>query len=274
MHFAFALFSFFASVMILGSDLEQQPVFETNDTVCIVEEPRAAPYCYFHLPKGWGIAEARTSGSQVKMAFVKKTKNEGFCPSLNLAVEEVEGTLNEYLNDVKAIHEQDRKNHWRKLGKVHTLAGDAQLTEIDTFSQLGSVRMLQLILLKEGRAYIVTAAALKKDMSNYYRDFQDAFHSLTITDDLFEAIPQLECREAMKGALDKIIQTRVKNTTSETTGGQPISEEEFHKNHWIPFHDKIQEECEDMGLFWQTLVLEHASETIKNAFRNFSTDNN
>jgi hypothetical protein len=181
------------------------------------------------------VEKAKTGG-QVKMAFVDKAKKEGFCPSLNLAIENVEGTLNEYLSDVKAIHEQDRNNRWRKLGKVRTLAGDAQLTEIDTLSNLGPVRMLQLILIKEGSAYIMTAAALKKDFCSYYRDFQEAFHSLNVTHDLLDAIPQLERKTAIKHEREKLIS----------------SPQEFSS-----FQKMVLEDFKDMGLFWQTLTIEN-----------------
>jgi len=215
-----------------------QPL-QTDSTSDIPSPP--ARYCYFHPPKGWDIVDRRHAGPQIQMAFIKKAKKEGFCPSLNLAIENVEGTLNEYLNDVKAIYEQDRKNHWRKLGKVRTHAGEAQLTEIDTLSALGSVRMLQLIFLKEGQAYIITAAALKNDFCRYYRDFQDAFHSLTVTADLFEAIPQLERRTALKQEIDKLLLAR--------------TEEEFEKKHLPAFQKKLEDEFDDMGSFWQALVL-------------------
>ncbi len=241
-------------------------IIALSSLYCLEDEDsdRASPvpFCYFHPPTGWEIAETRKGVSQVKMAFVKKAKKEGFCPSLNLAVENVEGTLNEYLNDVKAIHEQDRKNHWRKLGKVHTPAGDAQLTEIDTFSHLGSVRMLQLILLKEGRAYILTAAALKKDFCSYYRDFQEAFHSLTITQDLFEAIPQLERRMAIKREQEKLIQASVEMQACPDEKEAPISHDEFQTNYWLPFQKMVLVDFEDMGSFWQSLALNYVYGTL------------
>ena len=250
------------------------------------------------------MVETHAGSSQVKMAFVKKEKKEGFCPSLNLAVENVEGTLNEYLNDVRAIYEQDRKNHWRKLGKVRTAAGEAQLTEIDTMSTLGSVRMLQLILLKEGRAYILTAAAQKNEFSTYYRDFQEAFHSLTLTQDLLEAIPQFERRTALKQEIDELILHRnnlypkdlknqefgkeasqnscleqatvvlhksasedknfeIESAESKTDSSSCLdiaqSEENFEKNQWPAFQKKILSDFEDMGSFWQVLLLNELS---------------
>lgn len=223
-----------------------------------IQSDPAAPFCFFHPPKDWEIIESRTMNSQVKIAFVHKTKKEGFCPSINLAIEEVEGTLTEYLNDVKAIYEQDRKNHWRKLGKVRTASGDAQLTEIDTTSNLGSVRMLQLILLKDNRAYIVTAAALKRDFCSYYRDFQEVFHSLTITQDLFEAIPQLERRSSIRHIYEKLVQAQREMQSSPESS---MTQEEFEDQFAIPFQKKVLQDFDDMGIFWQKLVC-YSSKTI------------
>lgn len=217
---------------------------EEADPPQLLEESKES-FCYFHPPKGWEIAQS--TSPHVKMAFVKKDKKEGFCPSINLAIEEVgTGSLSDYLNAVKAIYEQNRNNRWRKLGKVHTGAGDAQLTEIDTISQLGSVRMLQLIFLKDGRAHILTAAALKNDFCAYYRDFQEAFRSFTITQDLLEPIPQLQRKVDLKNSQESLLQAS--------------AEEEFEKKHWAAFESKIREEYEDMGLFWQALVLKHYRE--------------
>jgi hypothetical protein len=186
MHFIFSILLFsFAAAFCEEAPIEESSAVETQDALteeCAPIPEESEPFCYFIPPKGWAMAEPNLLGPQVKMAFVKIDKKRKFCPSLNLAIEKVEGGLNAYLNDVKVIHEQDRKNHWRKLGKVHTLAGEAQLTEIDTSSHMGAVRMLQLILLKEGRAYILTAAALKEDFCDFYQEFQSAFRSLTISE--------------------------------------------------------------------------------------------
>jgi len=137
-------------------------------------------------PKDWEAVEQTALTGQVKMAFIKKEAKEGFCPSLNLVEEQFSGNLNNYLNDVKAIHEQNRNNRWRRLGKVQTAAGEAELTEIDTNTPFGPVRLLQLFLLKEKCVYILTAAALKKDIPRFYADFQKSFYSFRLeskTDD-------------------------------------------------------------------------------------------
>jgi hypothetical protein len=192
----------------------------------------------------------------VKIAFVKKGL-KGFCPSLNLAVEEVNVSLTEYLKAIKAIHEQDRNNHWRSLGKVRTSAGLAQLTEIDTASECGAIRILQLILIHEGKSYVITAAALKEEFSTYYQEFQQAFRSLTLTSDLLSTVPQLERRELLQK-----MQRTLWNAWAETPDGTSFEEESFQAHHWQPFQKTIIENYEDMGAFWQVLMLKSTQEKL------------
>lgn len=227
------------------------------------------PFAYFIPPKGWEIVDANTLESHVKMAFIKKEKEKGLLPALNfierrgvlnLAVEEVDCTLNEYLSDVKAIYEQNRNTQWRKLGKVLTAAGEAQLTEIDTPTAWGAMRLLQLILLKEGHAYTLTAAAPKRDFCNFYRDFQEAFRSFTITYDLFEPIIPLEKKEALSTAYATLLENYRERLLAVKA---PFLEQDFQKGRWMPFRKKVQQEYAEMGSFWQTLVLVHAEHTLR-----------
>jgi hypothetical protein len=162
-------------------------------------------YCFFHPPSGWEITDPSTLSPRVKIRFVKP-KSKGFCPSINLTVESTSVSLSEYLKAVKTIHEQDKGNQWRQLGKVHTTAGVAQLTQIDTSSEWGTIRMLQLILIKEGSAYLLTAAALKEEFSKFYQEIQTSFRSLNLTNDLFQPIAQLEKKELLLEKKQKLLE--------------------------------------------------------------------
>lgn len=201
--------------------------------------------CFFVPPAGWEFADPKTLAPMVKIAFLKKS-SKGFCASINLAVEETSASLNDYLKAVKAIHEQDRANQWRALGKVSTAAGLAQLTEIDTTSDFGPVRILQAILVKEGRAYVLTAAALREEISAYYKDFQSAFRSLTLTSDLMSNIPQLERREALKLKQNQLV---------DALANAAFDSPDFQEKHWLPFQKTVIDDFADMGAFWQVLLL-------------------
>ncbi|MBY0530019.1 MAG: hypothetical protein K2P51_07490 [Rhabdochlamydiaceae bacterium] len=212
-------------------------------------EQRPAYFCYFLPPKGWDIVDPRTLSPRVQISFFKK-KSEGFCPSINLAIEHVDISQSEYLKAVKNIQEADRANRWRHLGKVHTTCGVAELTEIDTQSDWGPVRMLQLILVKHGNAYVLTAAALKKEIPQLYREFQTAFRSLQITEDLISCIPQMERRESLK-----TVENQLMSCCQSMDAQEAFLDLAFQEKHWIPFQASILKDYEDMGAHWQFLVL-------------------
>lgn len=224
-------------------------------------ESMASSLCFFTPPQGWEIADPRSLSPKVKIAFLKNT-GKGFCPSINLAIEETSASLNEYLKAVKSIHEQDRSNHWRALGKVRTAAGLAQLTEIDGTTEWGPIRMLQLILIKEGHAYVLTAAVLKEEFANFYKEIQSAFRSMTLSSDLLGNIPQLERREMLKQDQLQLIEA-AKNALGASPDVKNILDDPlFQENHWLPFQQAILTKFTDMGAFWQVLLLKSTQEKL------------
>ena len=211
---------------------------------------------FFVPPKGWEIADPAALSPRVKIGFLKNT-NKGFCPSINLAVEETDVSLADYLKAVKAIHEQNRDTRWRALGKVRTGSGLAQLTEIDTATEWGPVRMLQLISIKDGNAYVLTAAALREEFSNFYKEVQAAFRSFTLSSDLLSNIPALEQRETLKLAKDQLF------AAAEKMNKQNLLEDPtFRDKHWAPFQKTVLDNYEAMGPYWQILVLRNVYEKL------------
>jgi hypothetical protein len=217
--------------------------------------------CFFIPPENWDIADPRTLSPKVKMAFLKNN-GKGFCPSINLAIEETDVSLTDYLKAVKAIHEQDRNNHWRSLGKVRTAAGLAQLTEIDSTTEWGLVRILQLVLIKDKHAYVLTAAALKEEMSNYYKDIQSAFRSFTLSNDLLSNIPQLERREMLKQKQMELFIAAEKHIQSTAPKKNLFEDPFFQEQHWTPFQKTVLNHFGDMGAFWQVLILRNAHDKL------------
>ena len=240
--------------------LAVSPVFAKQHSTSIEKavENASVSECFFLPPKNWEIADPRSLSPRVKIAFIKNT-GKGLCPSINLAVEQTQVSLSDYLKAVKAIHEQDRNNRWRALGKVRTAAGLAQLTEIDSSSEWGSVRLLQLILLKSGTAYVLTAAALKEEFSDFYKEFQSAFRSLTLSTDLLSNVPQLERRETLRAKQKQLIEGALSSAKdTKTLLNDPL----FQKEQWLPFQDTIISNFSDMGAFWQILLLKDTQEKM------------
>jgi hypothetical protein len=72
------------------------------------------------------------------------------------------------------------KTEWKDLGKIHTKAGSASLSQFDETSSWGTVRTMTTILVKNGNAYILSAAALKSEFSTFYKEFFEAMRTLDI----------------------------------------------------------------------------------------------
>ncbi|HEY5260100.1 MAG TPA: hypothetical protein VIJ46_05565 [Rhabdochlamydiaceae bacterium] len=220
------------STLSLGA-LCAAPTAEKTPPV-LAAQIKIPSYCYFIPPKGWEIVNPQKLTGRVKVQFLGKS-NKGFYPSLNLATENVNLTLPEYVKAVKKIHEMDHNTTWRDLGKISTQGGDAQLTQIDTATSSGSVRILQVLLLKDNTVYILTASALKEEFGTYYKEFEKAFKSLTITPDLINNVPQPERREKLKASIAK---TTIQNLHT--------------------LEKMLGKEFADMGLYWQFLMLQSA----------------
>jgi hypothetical protein len=198
---------------------------------------KAEAFSYFTPPKEWEIASPENKQSHVRIGFLGKGKKD-FRPTLNLAVEKVgEISLVDYLKAVKEIHTRNPQNRWRQLGKIRTYSGEATLTEIDTKTESGELRMMQMVFLHENNAYIVTAAALKEEFANYYREFQTAFESFTLTQDLFAMIPGEERQKLLK---------------------KEFSELKNNKENLSAFEKRVVKDYGDMGGLWQLLLFEEA----------------
>lgn len=202
---------------------------------------QAHEYAFFSPPKEWLIAK-QTSSPSVKVCFLQKEKR-GFSPSINLATEPTTVSLNEYAAAVRQIHEEDGKSRWRKLGTVQTKAGEALLTQIDcTSDQNESMRLLQLLLIHNGKAYILTAGALKEQAAELYPQFLSSFRSFTITSDLLSPLPDEASRQKLLLQIEKLKDS--------------LSLPSFEKKILPAFQKKFSQEHADLGGYWQLLVLQ------------------
>lgn len=214
----------------------------------------------FIPPEGWMPADPKTLSPSVKISFLTKGKKE-YCPSINLASEKVDLTIENYLKIVKKIHQNDKNNQWRDLGKIMTHAGEARLTEIESKTPFGPARLLQMILIKDKNAYVLTASALKSEFSQYNKEFQKAFQSLSLSENLFESIEKIEKKEALKKAYEELL-TAWQKSSSGLESHKVIEDENFQKAHFLPFQKKVAEESSEMGSYWQILMLQYAYENL------------
>lgn len=224
--------------------------FQASSTMLSAETPL---HCFFTPPSGWLVGDPKQLSGRVQISFLKK--QEGFCPSINLAVEPTDVSQEEYIQIVQSIHENHHADRWRRLGKVPALAGNCDLTELDMTTEWGPVRLLQLILVRDGCAYIMTAAATKKEIASYYGDFQACFRSLQMTPNLIDVIPDTKRRELLKNLQDNLV-TKLE-TLIQQTGSKDLAlaDSEFQNALWIPFEHTVMDHYKDMGAHWQILFL-------------------
>jgi hypothetical protein len=138
----------------------------------------------FTPPPGWHFADKKELSPRVKVMVIGKGLKE-FPPSINLTTEEYKGSLKDYLKIVKEIN-ASKRGQWKKLGTINTAAGKASLSQLDTPSQWGDLRMLHAILLSNETIYILTAAALAEEFPKFHKDFFAALKSLRINPEVAE----------------------------------------------------------------------------------------
>lgn len=133
-------------------------------------------YVVFTPPAGWGAADSKTLPPSVKAMVIGKGKGT-FPPSINLGSEPYQGTVKQYLKIIKAINDS-QGSQWKELGTILTAAGEASLSQVDSKSEWGEIRMMHVILKKDDTIYILTAAAKKEEFPLYYKTFFDSMKSL------------------------------------------------------------------------------------------------
>ena len=122
------------------------------------------------------MIESKELLPSVKAMVVGKGAYE-FPPSINLGTEPYTGTLKQYLKRIKDIN-TSQGAEWKDLGSIRTQAGDASFSQVDRKTEWGDVRMMHVILIKDGTVYIMTAAARKEEFPTFYKTFFTALSSL------------------------------------------------------------------------------------------------
>jgi len=137
-----------------------------------------AETCIFSPPSGWEKAPAPPA--DILIGYLGKGSTQ-FRPSITLASEEVELSLKDYAKAVKQIHLEDPNIKLRDLGKFNVVGGEGRLMEITSFCPCGEVKMLQALFVQGSKAYILTAAVLKKDFAEHQAELLKSLRSMTVT---------------------------------------------------------------------------------------------
>lgn len=209
------------------------------------------PIPLFTPPPKWQYAQPKNPSEYVQISFVSEGSAQ-FRPSINLALEETDVSLKEYVKAVKEIHLQDPQTKWRDLGKFTMKGGIGRLTEMTTQMPVGEVKILQAILIHEKIAYILTITALKKDYPNRRQEMLQALQSLSIYDNLFAALS------------DPTKQAKIKDFFA-TLGIFSPNENFYHakQKQWELLQKEVLEGCSEMGGHWHYLALKEGLSKIQ-----------
>ncbi len=227
----------------------------------------------FTPPSGWHLADTSSFNlPHVKVMVVGKGPSH-LPPSMNLSMEPYKGSLKQYLRTVKNMNAA-KGDEWKDLGTIRTEAGNASLSQVDTKTQWGTMRLMQVILLKNQNIYILTASALKDEFSLFYKDFFAAMRSLRVAKDVFEAIIDQDQRKQIKAAADKV-QSQWQTMLAEKQQESPdlalaeikqniFHSEQFQNTVWKPFTEMIDQKYNNQGPEWQSLVIQKMEDQLLN----------
>lgn len=164
------LFRFFLTLLVSAIALDLSAASPSKNT------PETIQNLQFTPPAEWRNAESTELPKHVHLMVVGKGANE-FPPSISIATEPYSGTLKQYLKRIKELN-ASKGFEWKDLGNIKTEAGNASLSQADSKSQWGEIRMLHVIFKKNDTIYIVNAAALKNEFPKFYKEIFAALRSL------------------------------------------------------------------------------------------------
>lgn len=235
----------------------EQPLKEESAPPKIAASSRETqtPYhCYFIPPKGWNLADNTKMSRRVKICFLGKSSSH-LQPSVNFATEKVNISLKAYVDIIRKDCEKDPNCVWRDLGRYNTPLGEGRLTERELKTQWGVARQVQLIVIKDNLAYILTVGALKEEFSRHYQDFEAVLKSFTITQDLADPVTDLKKRDHLKSRIQKLQTDFDGLVGKEESVEKAFESTDFQKGTWLPFKEMIINDFTEMGPYWQILLL-------------------
>ena len=195
--------------------------------------------CYFIPPEKWNCCDPKKLSKHVYIGYVGKGKHL-FNPSINLATEITEASLDEYIKAIKNAHKNVKNCEVRVIGKItNQIDGDTKLIEISKKISHGDIKILQCITKKDDDIFILTGAVLKSEFSKFKNDFLNSFKTLKLTEDLLLEPKEEKISLNLRNLFDDL---KEKNIT--------IKEFERH----------IEKNYNELGSYWKTLVLKKAYE--------------
>lgn len=136
------------------------------------------------FPKNWDRIEDPTQLPKKVNCLVLGPVKQNFTPSINIASEKTPLSAIEYLKEAKKFHESLPLTKCHYIGELKTRSGPAPAMLIDKFTDWGGVRFLQVMIVEDGLAYVLTGTCLENEFPEFEKTFVDTFCSFKRRNDL------------------------------------------------------------------------------------------
>lgn len=190
----------------------------------------------FTPPENWKVAPPKAAGT-VKIGFVAPIRN--YPPSINLSFEPTNLPLQTYLKLIKSRTSTHANKHFRDLGAIQTLYGQAHLIQIESKTEHGVFRVLQCFIPATGGYHLLTSALHEKQFTAFFPTVKAAFESFDLIPDLFKESDPINHK--IKDLITSKLSTKKKLISLEKT---------------------LQKDFKDKGIYWQLLVLKAFHEQL------------
>lgn len=136
-------------------------------------------------PGGWEKVPESEYPPSVEMVFKGKSEKYWYPPSVNLAKEAWQGSLEDYLSTISVSHNKHPHIYFTVIGPYQTDSGqDGKLCFARQRTEYGPVKLIQWITLSDQNIYVITAAARVEEFGKNYKNFIKVFNSFRLTEDL------------------------------------------------------------------------------------------
>lgn len=215
------------------------------------------PIPIFSPPASWQYVHPKKPTEYILASFVGNGSGS-FHPSINLAIEETELSLKDYVKAVKAVHTREPNTKWRDLGPFSMKAGQGRLTEISSQNPGGEIKVLQAIFVKDNIAYILTCSMLKKEFPEIQKDVLNSLQSLFLSENIYSALGDNTKETNLREFFAKI--------DSDLSNDNSLKSKQ---KQWELLQSQIPEKYSEMGGYWHVLAMkEGLARIMKDAEEN------
>ncbi|MBN2478855.1 MAG: hypothetical protein JXA94_01375 [Parachlamydiales bacterium] len=205
---------------------------------------------FFKVKNEWELANPKAYTNLIKVGFIKKEKAK-FKSSINLACEKTSASLKDYTKAAKEIHEEDINVTYDILDEIQIDKTIANLCQINKKVNGINLKMLQMIFVKDGYVYVMTAACEKTKFLNNFKNFMEIFLSFQLVDNLFDLIEDKDLKNDL-----------LKNYSDTIYLSKNISKKALEKN-LTSFEKYLDKKFQNYGKYFQYLLLEKIIKEIK-----------